>query len=202
VAAGLKIVQDFLAFLQPQLLRVLLVYISAYQGSRFDYNRPSDFQGFAIAVLMFVASIIQTVCLNQACKIPLLSHCVLPIPCLVLSTMLRDWVRNKSMVRSTFLTLCRMRVRAGLVSVIYKKALVLSNDERSRATGDIVNLMSVDAMRLQDLCTYGLIALSGPLQVCFFDLNWSPYLMLVIRSSSPSYLCTIFLAGLLLLEWL
>jgi hypothetical protein len=58
-----------------------------------------------------------------------------------------------------------MRVRAGLVSVIYKKALVLSNDERGRATGDIVNLMSVDATRLQDLCAYGLIALSGPLQV-------------------------------------
>jgi ATP-binding cassette subfamily C (CFTR/MRP) protein 1 len=58
-----------------------------------------------------------------------------------------------------------MRVRAGLVNVIYTKALVLSNDERSRASGDIVNLMSVDATRLQDLCTYGLIAISGPLQV-------------------------------------
>lgn len=58
-----------------------------------------------------------------------------------------------------------MRVRAGLVTAIYKKALVLSNDERSRATGDIVNLMSVDASRLQDLCTYGLISLSGPFQV-------------------------------------
>ena len=41
-----------------------------------------------------------------------------------------------------------MRVRAGLVSVIYNKALVLSNDEMGRATGDIVNLMSVDATRL------------------------------------------------------
>lgn len=60
-----------------------------------------------------------------------------------------------------------MRVRAGLVSVIFKKALVLSNDERTRATGDIVNLMSVDATRLQDLCTYGLIAISGPLQVSY-----------------------------------
>lgn len=58
-----------------------------------------------------------------------------------------------------------MRVRAGLVTVIYAKALVLSNDERGRASGDIVNLMSVDATRLQDLCTFGLIALSGPLQV-------------------------------------
>lgn len=68
--------------------------------------------------------------------------------------------------------LCRMRVRAGLVSVIYKKALVLSNDERGRATGDIVNLMSVDATRLQDLCTYGLIALSGPLQASNLPGAW------------------------------
>ena len=60
-----------------------------------------------------------------------------------------------------------MRVRAGLISVIFKKALVLSNDERTRASGDIVNLMSVDATRLQDLCTYGLIAISGPLQVSY-----------------------------------
>lgn len=66
---------------------------------------------------------------------------------------------------------CSMRVRAGLVNVIYSKALVLSNDERGRASGDIVNLMSVDATRLQDLCTYGLIAISGPLQVNIYILN-------------------------------
>ena len=58
-----------------------------------------------------------------------------------------------------------MRVRAGLVTVIYSKALVLSNDGRSRSTGDIVNLMSVDATRLQDFCTYGLMVISGPVQV-------------------------------------
>ena len=58
-----------------------------------------------------------------------------------------------------------MRIRAGLVSVIYQKALVLSNDGRGSASGDIVNLMSVDATRLQDFCAYGLIAISGPFQV-------------------------------------
>lgn len=58
-----------------------------------------------------------------------------------------------------------MRVRAGLVSAVYKKALILSCGERGRASGDIVNLMSVDTTRLQDFCTYGLIAISGPLQV-------------------------------------
>jgi len=69
-----------------------------------------------------------------------------------------------------------MRVRAGLIAVIYAKALVLSNDERSRATGDIVNLMSVDATRLQDFCTYGFISFSGPFQV---SLN------LILKATKP-----------------
>lgn len=66
-----------------------------------------------------------------------------------------------------------MRVRAGLVTAIYQKALVLSNDGRSSASGDIVNLMSVDATRMQDLCTYGLIAFSGPYQVRCVASLWT-----------------------------
>jgi hypothetical protein len=57
-----------------------------------------------------------------------------------------------------------MRTRAGLVTLIYTKSLVLANDEHN-ASGDIVNLMSVDATRLQDFCAYGLMAVSGPVQV-------------------------------------
>uniref|UniRef100_A0A8H8CHK1 Metal resistance protein YCF1 n=1 Tax=Psilocybe cubensis TaxID=181762 RepID=A0A8H8CHK1_PSICU len=132
-AAFLKVIQDFLAFLQPQLLRLLLAYISLYQETRFHpEQRPSKWEGFALAAVMFVASVVQTISLNQY-------------------------------FQRTFET--GMRVRAGLVTAIYTKALVLSNDERTRASGDIVNLMSVDATRLQDLCTYGLIAISGPLQI-------------------------------------
>jgi ATP-binding cassette, subfamily C (CFTR/MRP), member 1 len=65
VAAALKILQDLLAFLQPQLLRLLLSYISLYQSSRLDDGRPSELQGFAIAIIMFIASVAQTICLNQ-----------------------------------------------------------------------------------------------------------------------------------------
>jgi ATP-binding cassette subfamily C (CFTR/MRP) protein 1 len=54
-----------------------------------------------------------------------------------------------------------MRVRAGLVTVIYQKAMRLGNDDKGRSSGDIVNLQSVDSTRLQDFCTYGLIAISG-----------------------------------------
>ena len=127
-----------LAFLQPQLLRLLLSFISRYQSARpssspASPSAPNALEGFAIALLMFIASLTQTVILHQYFQ-----HC--------------------------FET--GMRVRAGLVGVIYRKALVLSNDGRGSASGDIVNLMSVDAMQLQDFCTYGLIAISGPFQVC------------------------------------
>ncbi|KAI0788813.1 metal resistance protein YCF1 [Abortiporus biennis] len=133
IAALLKICQDALAFLQPQLLRWLLSYISDYQRARYSgIEGPSATEGFSIAVLMFIASMSQSIILHQY-------------------------------FQRTFET--GMRVRAGLVTNIYKKALVLSNEGRGSASGDIVNLMSVDATRLQDLCTYGLIAISGPFQI-------------------------------------
>jgi hypothetical protein len=76
LAACLKIAQDCLAFLQPQLLRWLLSYISAYQsaqdGASFGGSPgPSPLQGFAIAVLMFVAAATQTFILHQVCLLEL-----------------------------------------------------------------------------------------------------------------------------------
>jgi ATP-binding cassette subfamily C (CFTR/MRP) protein 1 len=58
-----------------------------------------------------------------------------------------------------------MRARAGVVTIIYKKSLVLANNEHTHASGDIVNLMSVDVTRLQDFITNGMMMISGPLQV-------------------------------------
>lgn len=73
VAGLLKIVQDCLAFLQPQLLRWLLAYISDYQRARPDGlaqpGAPSPFEGFTIAVIMFIASIAQTVILHQVSRL-------------------------------------------------------------------------------------------------------------------------------------
>jgi len=167
VAAALKVLQDLLAFLQPQLLRLLLSYISVYQSTRLVPDRkPSDLEGFALALIMFIASVIQTICLNQVCRFLLasfewyLTFCIQYFQ----RTFETGYVVLPILFHSDNM-LHRMRVRAGLVTAIYQKALVLSNDERTRGSGDIVNLMSVDATRLQDLCTYGLIAISGPLQV-------------------------------------
>ncbi|KIK17829.1 hypothetical protein PISMIDRAFT_110603 [Pisolithus microcarpus 441] len=150
LAGCFKIIQDSLAFVQPQLLRWFLLFITNYQTAK-GWNfieGPSAFEGFAIALIMFLASLIQTVILHQYFQI-------------------------------CFET--GMRVRAGLVTNIYKKALVMSNDERGRSSGDIVNLMSVDASRLQDLCTYGLIVVSGPYQIAlafislYKLLGWSAF---------------------------
>ena len=59
-----------------------------------------------------------------------------------------------------------MRVKAGIITLLYEKALVLSNSEKAgRTTGDIVNLQSVDALRLADLCQYGQMVWSGPVQI-------------------------------------
>ena len=68
-----------------------------------------------------------------------------------------------------------MRVKGGLVTLIYRKSLVLSNGEKSgRTTGDIVNLQSVDAVRIADLAQYGHIAWSGPFQVSKF-VRWGKW---------------------------
>lgn len=59
-----------------------------------------------------------------------------------------------------------MRTKSGLTGAIYKKSLALSNDGRqAKSTGDVVNLMSVDTQRLQDVAQYGQIVWSAPLQI-------------------------------------
>lgn len=69
-AMFLKLSQDCLAFLQPQLLRLLLSYVSAYQYARENEELggpepPSPMQGFLIAGTMFITAVIQTIILHQ-----------------------------------------------------------------------------------------------------------------------------------------
>jgi ATP-binding cassette subfamily C (CFTR/MRP) protein 1 len=69
VAACIKILQDCLSFLQPQLLRLFLSFISAYQSARLSDTGaklgPSPLEGFSIATAMFVAAILQSIILHQ-----------------------------------------------------------------------------------------------------------------------------------------
>eukprot|EP00753_Platysulcus_tardus_P003847 PLAT12496.16.p1 GENE.PLAT12496.16~~PLAT12496.16.p1 ORF type:complete len:1587 (+),score=934.98 PLAT12496.16:2689-7449(+) len=59
-----------------------------------------------------------------------------------------------------------MRVRTAIVATIYAKALRLSRAAKEeQQTGQLVNLMSVDAARLQSLMTYLQSVWSSPLQI-------------------------------------
>ncbi|XP_022091453.1 multidrug resistance-associated protein 1-like isoform X2 [Acanthaster planci] len=59
-----------------------------------------------------------------------------------------------------------MHMRTALIGALYRKALILSNSARKDATtGEIVNLMSVDAQRLMDLCTFVNTLWSSPFQI-------------------------------------
>ena len=57
----IKCGSDILAFVQPQLLRILITFIDSYRT-----NEPQPtIQGIAIALAMFIVSIGQTMCLHQ-----------------------------------------------------------------------------------------------------------------------------------------
>jgi ATP-binding cassette subfamily C (CFTR/MRP) protein 1 len=61
IGALFKVVQDILAFVQPQLLRMLIAFVASY-----NTGAPKPvIQGLAIAALMFLTSAVQTLALHQ-----------------------------------------------------------------------------------------------------------------------------------------
>lgn len=66
-----------------------------------------------------------------------------------------------------------IKVKSSLTSLVYQKSLTLSVEAKSeKTTGDIVNLMSVDTQRLQDVCQNVQLIWSGPFQItlCLISL--------------------------------
>lgn len=136
-----KASQDALAFIQPQLLRLLIRFVNDYAESKKEGEPLPLTRGFMISIAMFLLSIVQTACLHQYFQ------------------------------RAFDLG---MKIKSSLTSVIYDKSLVLSNETRQASnTGDIVNLMSVDVQRLQDLVQNLQIIWSGPFQIilCLYSLH-------------------------------
>ncbi|CAG2101474.1 unnamed protein product, partial [Medioppia subpectinata] len=59
-----------------------------------------------------------------------------------------------------------MRIRTCLISAVYRKSLVLSNHSKTATTsGEIVNLMAVDAQRFVDMLPYLSFLWTAPVQV-------------------------------------
>ncbi|QPG74364.1 hypothetical protein FOA43_001691 [Brettanomyces nanus] len=135
-AAIFKLIQDCIAFVQPQLLKKLILFVNDYSK---DHSIPLT-RGFMIVTAMFGFSVVQTAALHQY-------------------------------FQRVFDT--GIKIKSSLNCLIYKKALVLSPEaKQKKSTGDIVNLMSVDTQRLQDLCQNLQIIWSGPFQItlCLISL--------------------------------
>ncbi|KAK5781076.1 ATP-binding cassette glutathione S-conjugate transporter YCF1 PWA37_001997 [Arxiozyma heterogenica] len=178
LAAFFKVLHDILAFTQPQLLRILIKFVSDYNEQRkasdsyvflFDnLKRLPLVRGFMIALGMFIVGFTQTCVLHQY-------------------------------FLNTFNT--GMKIRGALTCMLYEKALVLSNEASATSTtGDVVNLMSVDIQKLQDLCQFFHLIWSGPFQIviCLVSLDkllgpsmWIGVVILVIMIPFNSYLVKI-----------
>lgn len=158
IAAGFKVVQDILAFVQPQLLRMLLAFVQNWEWAPTEALRGTPLRGFVIAALLFLTAAIQTLSLHQYFQL---------------------------------VNIAGMRARAGVVTALFRKSLRLSNKSRGeRSTGDVVNLMSVDANRLPDFLMYAHILWSAVFQITiafvslFNLLGWSAFIGVAIMMIS------------------
>ncbi|KAI8866883.1 hypothetical protein GQ42DRAFT_181032 [Ramicandelaber brevisporus] len=123
LAGMLKITHDNLRLLQPQLLKLLIVFISTYgvrslTGYQNNGPAPTAIDGLTIAAAMLLVSLAQTVISGQYFQLN---------------------------------TRIGLRIRTGLFTAIYTKAMRLSTTARHNLTvGVIVNYMSVDSERLSN----------------------------------------------------
>lgn len=142
----MKLIQDVLTFVSPQLLRLIINFVddsvTSYSGNSTDLedmqpvqliDRDPLWRGILYAALLFLVASTQTLFLAQYFQ---------------------------------RMFLVGLRVRTALIGAIYKKALCLSNAARKESTvGEIVNLMAVDAQRFMDLVAYINMLWSAPLQI-------------------------------------
>ncbi|XP_021341468.1 multidrug resistance-associated protein 1-like [Mizuhopecten yessoensis] len=68
-----------------------------------------------------------------------------------------------------------MRIRSALITAVYKKSICMNSEAKKQKTvGEIVNLMSVDCQRMQDLSGYLWMLWSAPVQIILaMTLLWN-----------------------------
>jgi hypothetical protein len=164
-AAVFKAAQDVLAFVSPQLLKYLIRFTS---NENQNHDQPK-WHGYALATGLLVAAIIQSICLHQY------FHRVMKTGMRLRSALINAVYRYRDLpLLAEWLCLPPFVCHRGLLVLAFglmyvcacSKALVLSNTARQSTTsGEIVNLMAVDAQRFMDLMSYLHMIWSGPLQI-------------------------------------
>lgn len=146
-----KTVSDTLAFVQPQLLKLLIQFVGSYKPDKNNPNKQPEpvIRGAAIALAMFAVSVGQTTALHQ-----------------YFQRAFETGMRIKTALTS---------------AIYGKSLKLSNEGRASKSTGDIVNYMAVDTQRLQDLTQYGQQLWSAPYQIvlCMVSLyNLVGYSML------------------------
>ncbi|CBY39902.1 unnamed protein product, partial [Oikopleura dioica] len=127
MAACFKFIHDILSFVNPQVLKMFIRWISLCAES------TSVQEGVLLALLLFIVSTLQTLLLHQY-----------------------FWVGSNA----------GLKVKNSITSFLYKKSLNISSQARGMFThGEIVNMMTVDAQKFQDIFTYIHMIWSGPMQI-------------------------------------
>ena len=133
----------FFSLLTPFVVRALLKNIST--GAE-TYNFLGVTNPWALATIIFVSQLLQSIGYNQACS---------------------------------FVGYAGVTMRGSMVSAVYRKSLRLTSKARQISTsGEMVNLMSNDAMRIWKACQIGHFAWCGfvmTVAVCFIlvlEVGW------------------------------
>ncbi|KAK3107159.1 hypothetical protein FSP39_008334 [Pinctada imbricata] len=128
-AWGCKFIYDLLQFVSPQLLSVLIEYVTMKQLGKEEY----EWKGYVYAAGFFIVALLQSTFFHQN------FHYGMTLG---------------------------MRIKSAVITAVYKKALTMNNEARKSSTvGEIVNLMSVDCQRMQDLTGYLWMVWSSPMQI-------------------------------------
>lgn len=142
----LQFSHDLLMFVPPQILRLLIQFVDSS-----PVQTANDGTGVEVDDKLFE---------NQ--REPLwrgIFYAILLFIVAVIKTILSGQYNQR-------LSVVALRIRTAIIGVVYRKALVLSNAaKKETATGEIVNLMAVDAQCFMDLLIYVNSVWSAPLQI-------------------------------------
>lgn len=142
-AVILQFSHDLLMFVPPQILRLLIQFVD----SSTNVTQSDDY----VDDTLFISR-----------REPLwrgIFYAILLFIVAIIQTILSGQFNQR-------LSVVALRIRTALIGVIYRKALILSNSaKKETATGEIVNLMAVDAQCFMDLLIYVNSIWSAPLQI-------------------------------------
>lgn len=146
----LQCIHDILMFAPPQILRLLIQFVDS--SSLQSVDSSSNITGSD--------DVYDTLIMSQ--REPLwrgIFYALLLFFVAIIQTILSGQYNQR-------LSVVALRIRTAIIGVVYRKALNLSNAAKKETdTGEIVNLMAIDAQCFMDLLVYVNSVWSAPLQI-------------------------------------